>query len=408
MNTCRLLLFLTLGWLLASATANPGDELPSDAAKRVKEFEGEQEAIQKKADVDIKARRGKLIEDLQALQEGYTKAGKLDEAVAIRERIRQLKADLGENYAIEIRRLEGHTGHVVMVAFSSDGQTLASSAEDGTARLWNWKTGKLLATLDGHKGGVLHAKFSPDGKTLVTASRDNTAILWDPVKKEKRTTLDEHTSHVHAALFSPNGKTLATASGDSVVILREPSGKVRRKLEGHSQGLVDLAYSPDGRTLVSSGGNWNDPGKGGEVKAWDLDSGKELWTAAGEFGGIWGVAFAPDAKSVAGASLDGTVRIWEAATGKELYVLKGHTDRARHLAYSPSRKTLASTSADGTIRLWDTTTGKEKAVLRGHTGWVQGVAFSPDGRVLATASVDQTVRIWQLGKLDEQTGLFGR
>jgi WD40 repeat protein len=404
MSTRRLL--FTLAWLVTFATAIPGDELPGDAAKRINEFETEVEAIHKKSDAEIKVRRGKLIKDLEALQVAYTKAGKLDEAKAIRDRREQLKTDVAEDYALEIRRLEGHTDEVYIAAFSSDGQTLASAGRDGTIRLWNWKTGKLLATLTGHTTEeVYDADYAPDGKTLVTASHDKTVVLWDPLKKEKRATLDDHGGWVRAARFSPDGKTLATASEDTLVFVREPTGKLLHRFEGHKQAMIALAYSPDGKTLVSAGGNWGDTKKGGEVWAWDLESGKKRWVAAGEFAGIWGVAFAPDGKSVAGASIDGTVRIWEA---EERQVLKGHTDRVLWVAYTRSGKTLVSVGIDGTIRLWDSSTGKEKAVLKGHTAWVGRLAFSPDGRVMATTSGDRTIRIWQLGRLDQRTGLFTR
>jgi hypothetical protein len=92
MSIYRLLPFLALLLLLASQTTARGDELPSDAATRLKEFEAEAEAIRKKADAEIQALRDKLLADLRAMLGAYTRAGKLDEAVAIRERIRQLQA----------------------------------------------------------------------------------------------------------------------------------------------------------------------------------------------------------------------------------------------------------------------------------------------------------------------------
>jgi WD40 repeat protein len=405
--TVGLLLF-TVGWLVVCPTAIPGDELPNDAAKRIKEFEAEVEAIHKKGEAEIQARRNKFIEDLEALKVAYTKAGKLDEAVAIRDRIGELKAECAEDCAIEIRRLEGHTNVVQMVTFSPDGQTLASASDDGTVRLWDWKTGKQHAPLQGHAGGVLYANFCPDGKTLATGSRDKSVIFWDPLKQQKRARRDDHSGDVNAVLYSPDGKTFATASSDTLVFVREPKGKVQRILKGHTMGVVALAYSPNGKTLVSAAGDWNNPGRPGEVKAWNLENGENLWAAAGQFPAIWGVAFAPDGKSVAGACIDASVRIWEAATGKERKILKGHTDRLFSVAYTPSGKTLASSGHDAAVRLWDAASGKEKAVLRGHAGPVLRLCFSPDGRILATAGVDRTIRLWQLGRLDERTGMFGR
>jgi WD40 repeat protein len=400
------LLSVAVGAAITTLAPAHTDDPPSDAAKRIEQFEGEAEAIRSKADAEVRTSRDKLVEDLQGMQNAYCKAEKLDEAVAVRDRIRRLRADVGEDYAVEIRRLDGNGGWDRTAAFSSDGQTLASVGRDNAVRLWNWRTGKLLASPVSKTGQVVFdADFAPDGKTLATTD-GTTVILWDVLTTKQRPTQVKHGGTVRAARFSPDGKTLATASEDTSVFLRHPTGEPLYQFDRHRQWVTALAFSPDGKTLVSGGGNWNDVKTGGEVKAWDLESGLERWSAAGEFAGVWSVAFSPDGKSVAGASIDGTVRVWDAATGEEKAVLKGHTDRVVGVAYTPSGRTLASVGFDGTIRLWDAATGKGKAVLRGHTAPVGRVAFSPDGRVMATTSEDATIRIWQLGRLDGRTGLF--
>jgi WD40 repeat protein len=399
-------LCIAIGVTITTLAPAHTDDLPSDAAQRIEEFEGKADEIRRKAEADVRASRDKLIEDLQGMQDAYCKAGKLDEAVAVRDRVRRLQADFGEDYAVEIRRLEGNGLWDRTPAFSSDGQTLASVGRDNIVRLWNWKTGKLLTSLESKTGQVVFdADFAPDGETLATTD-GKTVFLWDALTREKRATRVQHGGTVRAARFSPDGKTLATASEDTSVFLRETSGEPLHQLDGHRQQVITLAFSPDGKTLVSGAGRWDDDKKNGEMKAWDVESGTERWSAAGEFAGVWGVAVAPDGKRVAGALLDGTVRVWDAATGDEKAVLKGHTNRVIGVAYTPSGRTLASVSFDGTIRLWDAATGKEKAVLKGHTAPVGRVAFSPDGRVMASTSEDGTIRLWQLGRLDGRTGTF--
>ena len=97
------------------------------------------------------------------------------------------------------------------------------------------------------------------------------------------------------------------------------------------------------------------------------------------------MAFSPDGKRLASASLDRTVKVWDAATGQETLTLKGHTGWSLSVAFSPDGKRLASASGDRTVKVWDAATGQETLTLKGHTGVVRSVAFSPDGKRLASA-----------------------
>ena len=110
--------------------------------------------------------------------------------------------------------------------------------------------------------------------------------------------------------------------------------------------------------------------------------------------GVSSVAYSPDGKTLASTGADGRIKLWEVATGKEQATLLVSTSPATPVVYSPDGKTLAS--ADVAVTLWDVARGKETAALKGHTLTVSAAAFSPDGKQLASGSEDGMVRLWDL------------
>jgi hypothetical protein len=200
----------------------------------------------------------------------------------------------------------------------------------------------------------------------------------------------KHSNLVWGVAFSPDGKTVAGGGEDRVILTWETAtGKQLQKMT--ADGAVCLVWSPDGKFLASAPGGASpkhDP------QLWDPATGAEVRRCAGHANICYHVAFSPDSKMLASASVDQTVRLWDVATGKEVRALRGHTNNVLRVAWSPDGKTVASCGDDQTVRLWDAATGKEQSVLKGHVGQVLALGFSPDSRLLASGGGDGTVRLW--------------
>jgi WD40 repeat protein len=293
----------------------------------------------------------------------------------------------------EVRRFTGHRARVEGVAFSPDGRRALSGSEDGTAQLWDVKSGKQVRALLGHTRAVHQAVFSPDGRKALTCSDDRTARLWDVESGRELGQLKGHTERVLAVAFSPDGRRAATSGGDrhlkrdlTVRLWDLQTGKELLRLHGHTEEIWAVAFSPDGKRLASACDDKT-------VCLWDTATGKQLRRWADSTGKVCGLAYAPDGKSIVSSGQDMLIRLWDIAGDRETRRLEGHTGWVWRVAFSPDGLRIASCSDDKTARVWDTNTGQELARFEGANG---PVAFAPDGRFLLTGSTDNSVRLWRL------------
>jgi WD40 repeat protein len=298
------------------------------------------------------------------------------------------------------------------VAFSPDGTRLVCGYKD-TLRVCEARTGRALFVLRGHTNRVWSVAWSADGRTIASASDDGTVRLWDAGTAKLIRTY--RTSHGMSVAFSPDGKRLAAPLSKRAAIWDVASGQ-QRLIGGPSEEFFAVTFSPDGHRLASVIPVLDEARRaftGAVIKVWDVTSRAgnitvPLLTLRGHSHGVGRIAFSPDGKTLASAGGDRLVLLWDVSPDRRgevktpLRVLKGHSDVLRGLAFSPDGSRLASGGSGGEVKLWDPPTGQEVLTLRWlasstsvNPGGLKDVVFCRDGGRLACATGLGEVCIWE-------------
>jgi WD40 repeat protein/septum formation inhibitor MinC len=206
-----------------------------------------------------------------------------------------------------------------------------------------------------------------------------------------------HEHIVSSVAFSPDGRRIVSGSRDQTLRLwdAQTGQPIGEPLRGHEREVSSVAFSPDGRRIVSGSDDRT-------LRLWDAQTGQPIGEPLrGHEREVSSVAFSPDGRRIVSGSDDQTLRLWDAQTGQPIgEPLRSHEDFITSVAFSPDGRRIVSGSGDQTLRLWDAQSGQPIGKpLRGHEGFVTSVAFSPDGRRIVSGSWDQTLRLW-----DTQTG----
>ena len=289
------------------------------------------------------------------------------------------------------------------IAFSPDGEQIASAGRDGKVKIWNSRTGRIIQEFPAHAGAACSVAFHPDGRYLASAGADRLVKVWDLAATQQPAFTGpcdaiRKFGAAHTVAFRPpDGRHLAAGCDEEVRVWDWKTDQLLYTVSGPQYDSIPIVFSPDGQRLAT-GGAWEQG-----LILWNAESGRLLGTLPEPRHPVTALAFSADSARLASASLGRTVSLWDATTRGLLRPIP-HSGNVLGVAFSSDGRLLASTGEDKTVHLWDTATGREVLGLLGHTDMCGCVAFSPDGSRLASASHDKTIIIWDATPLSDTEG----
>lgn len=247
-------------------------------------------------------------------------------------------------------------------SFSPDGNSIVTSSNDKTARVWDSHSGQPLKVLSGHKSQVYSASYRPDGNVIITKSWDitRTTALWDAhsgqwLEGAKATDQEEQR---HGESYSPDGRRVVNATRNDTVVYDIEGSPLFVLRPSHRDNVTSQSFSPDGQRIVTSS-------EDGTAQVWDAYDGRHIHTLHGHSASVNSAAFSPDGTRIVTASADKTARVWNAKTGQLLLTLYGHVDRVVSASFSPDGSRIVTASRDS-ARVYDARSSQLGATLRAY------------------------------------------
>jgi serine/threonine protein kinase len=289
-----------------------------------------------------------------------------------------------------------HSDWISQLAWSPDGQQIASASYDGSVQVWNASTIKPVTLYKQQRlkfFGQPHVNsvaWSPDGRKIATAYDNKVVEMWSITAVRKLFAYREHSDVVRSVSWSPDGQKLASASGPKLCVWNARNGETMTTHSSFRDEIQNVAWSPNGKYLATAN-------KLQIVHIFELSAQMEfsLWISYSNHNGVvQAVAWAPDGIRIASAADDKTVQIWNGLTGNLLLTYTAHQATIKAITWSPDGKYVASAGEDGAVQIWDALTGNHLFTFQKHSAPVLTVAWSPDGKYIASGGADKVIHVW--------------
>ena len=300
--------------------------------------------------------------------------------------------DSPKDAALALALKVGPLPPVTALVFSPDGKILAVGGYRSVT-LWNLPTGRAITTITHLPGPVQSLAFRPDGAQIAVAGgapgSSGEVQVFDTRTFEKTgPTLEGHTDAVMSVAWSADGKWLATGSQDKTARLwLWPEGKELKLFKDHSDAVTRVCFSPDGKALYTASMDHN-------LRRYDTDKGTLVRAFTGHNEGVTAMAFSSQNNILLSAGSETELRRWNPDTGDNTGKTGGHSATVTEIVFSKDTKFIASASGDHSIRIWDAANSSALRTLTGASDWEYAVAISPDDRWTAGGGADGMVRLW--------------
>ena len=280
-----------------------------------------------------------------------------------------------------------HTDNIFALAWSHDGQYLASGGRDETVHVWNPSTHERLLTYTSHKSCILSLAWSHDGTHIASGDTAGHIHIWNARTGEHLLTYGGHKRFVRSVAWSSDDKFIASGGdfGDSTVQIWDATTGVRLAVWDKQDRIFAISWSPSLTEHLIASASFDTTL---QILSFDaqLYSLSPHLSYRGHTGPVYAASWSPDGHYIASGGQDTTVQVWEAATGRLITNYQGHTRAVKALAWSPDSRYIASGGDDQSLQVWQAQSGERVSTNTQYQTWIRAMAWSPDGHYIASAS----------------------